>query len=269
MLRVPVFPEQFHAGLAAIQEHGGEGPLLAVSVFFEHVGEPGGFDHGLVRVDRVGGALPCPGLGEFRPASFDGHGRCHVLEPVVGEPFPHARMFGLVDQVPEQSGDVVEFSSHVAGQVFVRGQRHPGVRIHNDEVAEFFNGFDVVPGVEQSSDEVEIHMSHTVEADGHRVDGFIHVFGHRRHRRDDPLGKHVSFGFEPVGADLLQTVELVEARIGVVRVEHAQVLFGIEPAVGCDEPVVLPIEVPDALVHGGVGGVRVSFDGEQAFRPVA
>lgn len=175
------FPSSSTPGLAAIQEHGGEGPLLAVSVFFEHVGEPGGFDHGLVRVDRVGGALPCPGLGEFRPASFDGHGRCHVLEPVVGEPFPHARMFGLVDQVPEQSVDVVEFSSHVAGQVFVRGQRHPGVRIHNDEVAEFFNGFDVVPGVEQSSDEVEIHMSHTVEADGHRVDGFIHVFGHRRH----------------------------------------------------------------------------------------
>ena len=269
MSLVPVFPEQFHAGLAAIQEHGGEGPLLAVSVLFEHVGEPGGFDHGLVRVDRVGGALPCPGSDEFRPAPFDGHGRCHVFEPVVGEPFPHARMFGLVDQVPEQSVDVVEFSSHVAGQVFVRGQRHPGVRIHNDEVAEFFGGFDVVPGVEQSSDEVEVHMSHTVEADGHRVDGFIHVFGHRRHRCDDPLGEHVAFGFEAAGAGLLQTVELVEARIGVVRVEHAQVLFGVESAPGRDEPVVLLVEVPYALGYGGVGGVRVAFDGEQAFRPVA
>ncbi len=98
--RVPIFPEQVDSGFAVIQEHGREGPLLAVSVLFEHVGEPGCFDHGLVRVDRVGGALPCPGLDEFRPASFDGHGWHRVSEPVVGEPFPHARPFGLVDHVP-------------------------------------------------------------------------------------------------------------------------------------------------------------------------
>ena len=165
--------------------------------------------------------------------------------------------------------DVVEFSSHVAGQVFVRGQRHPGVRIHDDEVAEFFNGFDVVPGVEQSSDEVEIHMSDAVEADGQRFDGFAHMLRHGRHGRDDPLGEHVAFGFEPVGAGFLQRVELVEARVGVVRVEHSQVLFGVEPSVGCDEPVVCPVEVPDALGDRVVRGVRVAFDGEQAFRPVA
>ena len=139
-------------------------------------------------MDRVGGALPCPGSDEFRPASFDGHGWHRVSEPVVGEPFPHARPFGLVDHVPEQSVDVVEFASHVAGQVFIRGQRHAGVRIHDDEVAEPVGGLDVVPGVEQSSDEVEVHVPHAVEADGHRVDGLLHVFGHRRHRRDDPFG---------------------------------------------------------------------------------
>lgn len=70
---------------------------------------------------------------------------------------------------------------------------------------------------------------------------------------------------EPV----FQRVELVEARIGIVRVEHAQILFGVEPAVGCGEPVVCFVEFPDALGDGVVGGVRVAFDGEQAFRLVA
>ena len=46
---------------------------------------------------------------------------------------------------------------------------------------------------------------------------------------------------------VFSNVELVEARIGVVRIEHAQVLFGVEPAPGCDKPVVRLVEVPDAF----------------------
>lgn len=164
---------------------------------------------------------------------------------------------------------MVEFASHVAGQVFVRRQWSAVVRVGDDEVAEPCDGFEIVPGAEQVADEVEVHVSHAVEADGQRFDGFVHMLRHGRHGRDDPLGEHVAFGFETVGAGFLQRVELVEARIGIVRVEHAQVLFGVEPAVGCGEPVVCFVEFPDALGDGVVGGVRVAFDGEQAFRLVA
>ena len=270
IVRVPVFGEQFDSRLAVVDELGGHRHFLAV-VGVGHVGEPCFLHHGLGRVERVGGALPCSRLAEFPHGLFRGYGGFQgtVVESVLGEPVIGPVVFRPAGQVPQQPLHMVDLAAHVSRQILVGGHRFAAVRACHDEVAETFGRFGRVPRAEQPAYQVEVHVPHAVEADGQRLHGLVHMVGHGRCRRDDPFGERVSLGFEPVGVGLLQRVQLVQARVRGVRVEHAQVLFGVEPAVGFDEPVVRLVEVPDALGHGLVVGLRVAFAGEQPFGPVA
>lgn len=269
--RVPVLGEQGHARLAVVDEHGRDGHLDASALLFRGVGEPWFGDHGRGRVDRIGGALPGSGPSEVRACPFGGRHRFRgrVVEPVPDEPVVDTFPFGSVGQVAQQPVHVVEFAAHVSRQVFRRGQGRVRVRVEDDEVAEPGQGPVVVVGAEQTSDEVEVHGPFAVEADGQRVDRVGQAFGHGWYGADDPFGEHVALGLETLGAGPLQRIEAVQARIGVVRVERAQVLLGVEPSPRSDEPFVCGVERVDGARHRPVVALRIAFEREEPFGLVA
>lgn len=164
--------------------------------------------------------------------------------------------------------DVVEFRSHVAGEVVLGGHDRAGVGVAYDPVAQAGLGL-LDGGVGEARDEFQIDPAGAVEADVQRVVQAVRMVGHGRYGADGPLREAFRLADEPsffVG--LLQRHDEVAA--GFLTVVGAEVGAVVQASELAGEPVVCLVEFLAFGLHGGVvhaGGVE--FEALEFARQVA
>ena len=194
----------------------------------------------------------------------------HVLRRRVGgcRELGHGLGAGAVPQMFGHGRDVVEFRSHVAGEVVLGGHDRAGVGVAYDPVAQAGLGL-LDGGVGEARDEFQIDPAGAVEADVQRVVQAVRMVGHGRYGADGPLREAFRLADEPsffVG--LLQRHDEVAA--GFLTVVGAEVGAVVQASELAGEPVVCLVEFLAFGLHGGVvhaGGVE--FEALEFARQVA